>query len=740
MKRVKKVILCMMALVLSCGILFGLSRQTGLRNKSEDVKPPLFDTPSYVELKDGESLLVKIAGDINCKLGSFSVVLVNTDPEGDGKVSFKLTKENGEVVFDYAIDETCVTVGEWTVAGTPDFDLVKGETYELLIGADGCNPYFIKTQKDATNKALPFSETVYKITRDTNEAEDELENGISLGTSIISEKPTTYGDIFYYSIPIVIIFTALFILLVILGIDGFKDILSKIPVGTVISKAGNEIFLVVLFVTICFSISINGYLEGINISADSAGYLREAVNMAAGNGFRYDGIAGYNNTWFANWPILYPLMIAIVMKLTGAEVYLASKILSMILVGILLIILRCVYKKDAWFYALFMSNLGLMYLYWYSWSELPFILFMVLFVLSLSAVIKDETINIKRYVLLGMTIVLCFLTRYFGMFCFGVMGFYILELMVSRFMDEKYKTSPFLKRVLSGEIIAMIITSVISGLICVGYMINNKIQNGMPSGVSRSMWWDDYQSLTNDLIKALLAEFFNIFHLETPSYVSGLSYAKGTLIVILIVIVTAVFIAKRCKRHTRSSVFITTSVIYYGMFIVIRYFSSMDTFYYRFFAPATFLLTLGLAELIIEDIKGKKYESYILVAATILFAIFACSDLTDHIMKNKLSYYEIVQMSWDEDYAEIPDHSVVIFSTLDYRSLFYRPDVIEGTIDPEDTMDSLKDRYYGSNYMCILTDDAKAMREANFYDDSIEEAIDDALTSAGKYCVIELSR
>ncbi len=740
MKRVKKVILCMMALVLSCGILFGLSRQTGLRNKSEDVKPPLFDTPSYVELKDGESLLVKITGDISCKLGSLSLVLVNTDPEGDGEVSFKLTKENGEVVFDYAIDETRVTVGEWTVAGTPDFDLVKGENYELLIRADGCNPYFIKTQKDATNKALPFSETVYKITRDANETGDELENGISLGTSIISEKPTTYGDIFYYSIPIVIIFTALFILLVILGIDGFKDILSKIPVGTVISKAGNEIFLVVLFVTICFSISINGYLEGINISADSAGYLREAVNMAAGNGFRYDGIAGYNNTWFANWPILYPLMIAIVMKLTGAEVYLASKILSMILVGILLIILRCVYKKDAWFYALFMSNLGLMYLYWYSWSELPFILFMVMFVLSLSAVIKDEKINIKRYVLLGITIVLCFLTRYFGMFCFGVMGFYILELMVSRFMDEKYKNSSFLKRVLSGQIIAMIITSVISGLICVGYMFNNKIQNGMPSGVSRSMWWDDYQSLTNDLIKALLAEFFNIFHLDTPSYVSGLSYAKGTLIVILIVIVTAVFIAKRCKRHTRSSVFITTSVIYYGMFIVIRYFSSMDTFYYRFFAPATFLLTLGLAELIIEDIKEKKYESYILVAATILFAIFACSDLTDHIMKNKLSYYEIVQMSWDEDYAEIPDHSVVIFSTLDYRSLFYRPDVIEGTIDPEDTMDSLKDRYYGSNYMCILTDDAKTMREANFYDDSIEEAIDDALTSAGKYCVIELSR
>ena len=730
----------MIAIVLSCGILFGLSRQTGLKNKSEDVRPPLFDTPSYVELKDGESLLVKITGDMNCKLGSLTTVLVNTDSEGDGEISFRLAKENGELIFDYAIDETCVSVGEWTVTGTPDFDLQKGENYELLIRASGCNPYFIKTQKEATNKALPFSETIYKITGDSTFAGEELENGISLGASIISDEATTYGDIFYYSIPAVIVFTAIFILLVILGIDGFKELLAKIPAGSVIAKAGNEIFLVVLFVTICFSISINGYLEGINISADSAGYLREAVNMAAGNGFRYDGLAGYNNTWFANWPILYPLMIAIVMKVTGLEVYLSSKILSMILVGILLIILRCVYKKDAWFYALFMSNLGLMYLYWYSWSELPFILFMVLFVLGLAEVIKEEKINIKRYVFLGITIVLCFLTRYFGMFCFGVMGIYILELMISRFMDEHYKNGSIFGRLFSSQIVAMIITSVISGVICLLYMINNKIQNGMPSGVSRSMWWDDYQSLTNDLIKALLAEFFNIFHIDTPSYVSGLSYAKGTLIVILIVIVTAVFIAKRCKRYTRASVFITTAVIYYGMFIVIRYFSSMDTFYFRFFAPATFLFTLGIAELIIEDIKGRKITNYILVTVIVLFGIFACSDLTDHILKNKLSYYEIVQMSWDEDYAEIPDHSVVIFSTLDYRSLFYRPDVIEGTISPDDTMESLRDRYYGSDYMCILADDARAMKEAGIYDNSIEEAIDSSLGSAGKYSVIQLSR
>ncbi len=739
MKKIMKVILCMMALMLSCGILFGLSRQTGLKNKSEDVKPPLFDTPSYIELNEGESLLIKITGDINCKLGSLSAVLVNTDAEGTGQISLSLKKDDGEIIFETVMEEASITVGDWTELGTPEFDLEKGVSYELLIKADGCNPYFIKTQKEATNKSLPFSEAVYKITKD-NVTSDELENGVSIGTSVISDKALTYGDIFYYSIPIVILLTIVFIMFVILGTDGVKNLVLKIPFKMILDKAGNDIFLVILFITICFSIMINGYLEGINISADSAGYLREAVNMAAGNGFRYDGIAGYNNTWFANWPILYPMMIAFVMKITGTEVYFASKILSMILVAILILVLRLTYKKDAWFYALFMSNLGLMYLYWYSWSELPFILFMVLFCLSLSGVIKDEDINIKRYVCLGITIVLCFLTRYFGMFCFGVMGIYILDSMIRRFRDERYKNSSLFVRLFSKQTIALIITSVISGFGCLAYMINNKIQNGMPSGVSRSMWWDDYQSLTNDLIKALLAEFFNIFHLETPAYISGLSYDKRALIVIMLVIIAAVFVVRRCKSNTRASALITTSVIYYGMFIVIRYFSSMDTFYYRFFAPATFLFTLGVAELLINDIKEKNLSKYILTIAIVLFAIFACSDLTDHITKNKLSYYDIVQMSWDEDYAEIPDHSVVIFSTLDYRSLFYRPDVVEGTINPDDTMDSLRDRYYGSNFLCILTDDAIAMRDADFYDNSIEMAIDEGLSNAGKYCVIELSR
>ena len=733
MKLIKKVVFCMLIVLAACGILFALSRHTNITKKSEELRPPLFDTPSYVEVRDGEVLTLKLHGKKDCSVGTIAAVIVNTDSEGDGNIDFSLFKDNEEI-FKTEISEKQIVVGEWTNIPGSGFGLEENTDYKLIIEARGCNPYFMKTQLEATNNVLPFEEIV------TDNGGYNLECGISLGTILNSEDTLTYGEIFYYSETIVILAALLGLALILLGTDRCIRIIRGVFSEKNILNIGNEVFLLILFVTICFSIYINGYLEGIYISADSAGYLREAVNLAAGHGFHYDGLAGYDNTWFANWPVLYPFLIAVVMKLTGMEVYAASKVLSMILVGTLILIIRLVYKKDAWVYALFMTNLGLMYLYWYSWSELPFMIFMVLFVLSLSKILTSDNGGALKYVALGSSMVLCFLTRYFGMFTFFVTGFYILILFIRQYGMARRENAITVRTLLGGKILPLALTLFSSGAICAGYLLNNKIQNGMPSGVSRSMWWDDYESLTNDLVKALLEEIFQVFHMETPAYISGMSYSKSVLIVITISVLLGVFAFKKCRNFSRESVFIVTACIYYGMFIVIRYFSSMDTFYYRFFAPATFLFTLGLAGLLIKYIKDKKVYGIMLGAFTVYIAIFAISDYDDHIAEGQIPYYDIVKMNWDEDYAEIPRESVVIFSTLDYRSLYYRNDIIEGTVDPSDTMETLGNRYYGSKNMCILASDATAMLESGIYDESINTAMDDALKNAGKYCVIALKQ
>ena len=48
--KVTKILLCVLVVALTCFAQIILGRETGLHNKSEDVHPPLFDTPSYVEV------------------------------------------------------------------------------------------------------------------------------------------------------------------------------------------------------------------------------------------------------------------------------------------------------------------------------------------------------------------------------------------------------------------------------------------------------------------------------------------------------------------------------------------------------------------------------------------------------------------------------------------------------------------------------------------------------------------
>ena len=40
-------------------------------------------------------------------------------------------------------------------------------------------------------------------------------------------------------------------------------------------------------------------------------------------------------------------------------------------------------------------------------------------------------------------------------------------------------------------------------------------------------------------------------------------------------------------------------------------------------------------------------------------------------------YYEAVTEQWEQAYAEIPQKSVIIFNDIDYRSSWYRPDVVD---------------------------------------------------------------
>ena len=72
---------------------------------------------------------------------------------------------------------------------------------------------------------------------------------------------------------------------------------------------------------------------------------------------------------------------------------------------------------------------------------------------------------------------------------------------------------------------------------------------------------------------------------------------------------------------------------------------------------------------------------------------------------------------------------MVIFNDIDFRSSYYRPDVVEGTIRPGDEFADLQQTYYGSEHLCIRAEFAKAMLESGEYHSSVvhrlKEGIED---------------
>lgn len=687
------------------------------------ILPTINPDPVYVECPAGEEREITWKVKEDFSVSGFDLLLVNVSSESQGTFRMKIWNSEKELIFNDSLAVNEIEPGKWTVFPA-ELSFQEGEEYRIVIEADASDPYFMQVPEGWGEK-LPFEETVW-------ENGEALSCGISVGIEKVEPVRVSYGDIFYYSIPVSILLLMGYLLFIWVGKERLHGYAGRIPFREWIGKYGSDVFLILVFGMVCILIYSKAYLNGIYISADSAGYLEEAENLVQGNGFQYDGLAGYRS-WFANWPVLYPACIAAVMLVTKVNAYLASKILAMLIVGLLLILMRVCFRKDAWIYALCLTNIGFLDLCYYTWSEVPFILFLSGFGLVLARILKEDHPGVKWYVLLGIMGICSFLTRYFGIYVWIVTGVYICALLW-KYYKEREKTD-FHKAVCLG------ITSAVSGILSMGYLMMNKIMNGMASGVSRTMWWDDFQTLTDDLIQSLLTEFFNIFSLQIPEYMENFPYRIKVFAVLFIVILLMILIMKRCRHFSLQSVMITMAVTYYMVFIAIRYVSSMDTFYFRFFEPATFLLCIGVIGLILPDIKngGKAYVLGGTVTVCVILSIWSVWDRGD--LKVQQPYYQAVTKQWEQAYAEIPQKSVIIFNDIDYRSSWYRPDVVDGTITPQDSKESVMKTYYGSEYLCIRRTFAEEMLSAGDYNKEIQDWLSQGLengTEDQKFVVLPL--
>ncbi len=675
--------------------------QNGMQ--TTQILPGINPDPVYVSCEAGETLEVMITAAEDFQVSGFQVLLVNIAEDSRGTLRFTVSDDSSSILVSQVVPVETVTPGKWfAIPGEMAF--AAEQTYKVSVYADGSSPYFMQVP-EGEGTALPFTEQVIKDG-------EVLECGISMGINRVEPVRMTYGDIFYYSVPLSVVLTVIGLLCIWAGWQKVWAAVLKLrmPAQVFAQKYGSDLFLLLLFGCICISIYSRAYLKGVYISADSAGYLREAVNLVNGKGFSYDGLAGYD-TWFANWPILYPVLIAAVMLVTGTGAYLASKIVAMVTAGVILLVLRRCFGKDAWLYGLCLTNIGYLNLSYYTWSEIPFMLFMLCFALLFAKVLQEKHPAWGWYAALGIMGICCFMTRYYGIFVWIVTGLYLLALFVS--YRKKKEQAVFSK------IIGLTVTAFVSGVLSMAYLLMNKIMNGMASGVSRTMWWDDYRILTDDLIESLLTEFFNIFSMQIPELVEGFPYQIKVFVVVGILVGIGWIIAGNCGRFTRESVLIMMAVVYDVVFIGIRYVSSMDSFYFRFFEPATFLLCIALISLLLPYLRRKKGFYYFAGMVTLLLVTAVWSVFANGGMNRNDNYYLSLEAQWEEAYNGIPEKSVVIFNDIDFRSAYYRPDVVEGMITPADEFSDLQHTYYGSDYLCIRAEFADAMLESGEYHSSV---------------------
>ena len=717
-------------ILLFAATMFVLRHEVKNGQKTTELLPQVSDTPIYVECEQGKPLEVLITPTEDFSAGGLNVLLVNISAESQGSFQISVKDAAGNVLADELIPVNTIVPGEWTTIST-QVSYQKGMEYTISFLADGSEPYFMKLS-EIDSAGFPFTEEVRKDGQ-------PVDAFVSIGMNLVTARNLTFGDVLYYSREVAIAAAIFAILWILLGKKRITEWIKRIPFTEFWNRFGNDLFLLLVFLFLGMHIFVNAYLKGVYISADSSGYLREAVNLVNGNGFAFDGLAGYRS-WFANWPILYPAMIALVMIVTKANAYLASKILMVVIIGVILLVLRHVMKKDAWLYSLCLLNLGFMNLSYYTWSEIPFILFLLIFAITLGKIIESKELRRKDFVLLGISGICCFLTRYFGIYIWLVVGLYLLILW-NRYRKNRKQEAGQDNRLLCRKMIYLAGTAFIGGCISVGYMGLNKIMNGMASGVSRGLWWDDYEILTNDLIESLLTEITNAFCIQIPQMIDALPFSMKVWILVVLFVLIAFLIKKSVRPLSRESVLLTLGVSYYLIFIVIRYRSSMDSFYFRFFEPASFLLCIAFIGLLLPRIKGKAGVRYFAGVASSFLLIIMISMIVSGDLNSENAYYNRLAVQWDQAYREIPAKSVVIFDDIDFRSAYYRADVIDGLITPQDTYADLQKTYYGSDYLCIRKEFVDTMLASGEYDTSVTEKLSEALQNAKEteeYLVIGL--
>jgi hypothetical protein len=444
-----------------------------------------------------------------------------------------------------------------------------------------------------------------------------------------------------------------------------------------------NILLVGIFLSAALLIFVQSYFLGAYISPDSTNYLRAAQSLRDGYGLYVNFAAGDRAAYFSIWPIGYPAMIALVSLITGTEVYLASKILSIIILAIICGIFYFRFGKTAWVYALVITNFGFLQIFWYTWSEQPFILGLIWISFTASDILDSEYIQFSHYIRICLSSLLLFFSRYIGAFSVGAIGLlsvYCIFIGVSREKKEHIKKGILLMGV------AFAVTAVI-----IAYLYNNKLKSGYITGMERIGITEHPLLLFIQLCRASLVEIRNIFY-------SFFTMSYGLIIILCMAGVVCCFYFFRLHSHERfrryisvkAASFLVIGILYWCSIIAMRFSAAFNGFGFRLLFPASSLFFMGLITIILNhrDVWVHKINSGLfkyMLLAVIMASLFSHSlpaaySTARAFYKHEegINGYAKIRADIIEELSSVPPGAIVITNWGPKESFvnFIRPDLL----------------------------------------------------------------
>lgn len=353
----------------------------------------------------------------------------------------------------------------------------------------------------------------------------------------------------------------------------FNNLFHKITKG--------DYFLISIFLLLLISISIKFYFNSSGyLSPDSIDYLSLAQYLLDNNSF-YMSDPNMKDESFAIWPVGYSSLIFLISKLTGLSVFLASKFLNILLLGVFIRYFRKIFNENAYLYGLIFFFASFIQIYSYSWSESIFIFCLFWFSKSIYLLIMNLESGPKVYMSILFSSLSMFLFRYIGSFSFGVIGLLGLYYF---FIKKEKSTSFFLFAI-----------TIFNLLFMSAYLYHNYIETGFYTGMIRSFDNQSSSELILMLVKSIISMVI-VFSNHVIWKDIALPLFQVVIVFVLIVKYKKSIFKEKVDRNTAAFpfVFLTIGLLYLISIASLSCASYVEELNYRLLAPGSFLIFIAL--------------------------------------------------------------------------------------------------------------------------------------------------